>query len=223
MKETPPDITDDFTLVAPPEPLAWLWPAVIALAVLLVIGLIVWRLYRKRRLPFQEPAVPPEVAAREGLDASRRLLEEGRYKEFVVEVSRVLRVYIEDRFALRAPHLSTEEFLFEAERSDRLSVDWQNALGDFLFQCDKVKFALANTEQPRMEALYATAERFITQTAYESKEGGHSCPPSATGTHQQKHPGKDPHVEPIANAAGGQECPPSLLLPATSENKGGSP
>ncbi|WAC18748.1 DUF4381 family protein [Luteolibacter sp. SL250] len=217
MKETPPDITDDFTLVAPPEPLAWLWPAVIALAVLLVIGLIVWRLYRKRRLPFQEPAVPPEVAAREGLEASRKLLDEGRYKEFVVEVSRVLRVYIEDRFALRAPHLSTEEFLFEAERSDRLSVDWQNALGDFLFQCDKVKFALANTEQPRMEALYATAERFI------SKEGGHSCPPSATGT-QSKGTSGQSHVSPsIANVAGGQECPPSLFPQATPEKKEDTP
>jgi len=182
MKETVPDITDDFTLVAPPEPLAWLWPAVIGAVVLLVIGLIVWRIWRKRRLPVQEPVIPPEVSAREGLAASRRLLDEGLYKEFVIEVSRVLRIYIEDRFALRAPHLSTEEFLFEAERSDRLSDDWQRALGDFLFQCDKVKFALANTEQPRMEALYATAERFI------SKEGEHSCPPAATGTHSKGSP-----------------------------------
>ncbi len=179
MKETPPDIVDDFTLVSPPEPLAWFWPAVIAVALLLIIGLVVWRLHRRRKLPFQVPVVPPEVSAREGLAASRRLLDEGRYKEFVVEVSRVLRVYIEDRFILRAPHLSTEEFLFEAERSDRLTPEWQTALGDFLFQCDRVKFALANTEQPRMEALYATAEQFITQT---SKEGGHFCPPTATGT-----------------------------------------
>ena len=165
MKETPPDIVDDFTLVSPPDPYAWVWPAAIALAVLLVIGLIVWRMYRKRNLPFQAPVVPPEVSAREGLAASRRLLEQGLYQEFVVEVSRVLRIYIEDRFTLRAPHLSTEEFLYEAERSERLTPDWQQALGDSLFQCDRVKFALANTEQPRMEALYDTAERFIAQTA----------------------------------------------------------
>lgn len=187
MKETPPDITDDFTLVAPPEPLAWLWPSVIALVVLLLIGLIIWRCYQRRKLPFQAPVIPPEVSAREGLAASRRLLDEGRYREFVVEVSRVLRVYIEDRFTLRAPHLSTEEFLFEAERSDRLSPDWQKALGDFLFLCDHVKFALASTERPRMEKLYATAETFITQTA--SQEGGHSCPPTATGTHKNSEGG----------------------------------
>lgn len=164
MKETPPDITDDLTFVSPPEPFAWVWPAVIATVVLLVVGLILWRLYRKRKLPFQEPSVPPEISAREGLVASRRLLDEGRYKEFVNEVSRVLRIYIEDRFALRAPHLSTEEFLFEAERSENLTADWRKSLGDFLFECDRVKFALANTEEPRMEALYSTAERFIGQT-----------------------------------------------------------
>ena len=164
MKETPPDITDDFSLVSPPDPYAWILPTAIVLAILLIAGLILWRLYRKKKLPFQSPAVPPEVSAREGLAASRRLLDEGLYKEFVIEVSRVLRVYIEDRFTLRAPHLSTEEFLFEAERSERLPLEWQKSLGDFLFECDRVKFALANTEQPRMEALYSTAEKFIGQT-----------------------------------------------------------
>jgi hypothetical protein len=164
MKETPPDITDDFTLVAPPDPYAWVWPTVIVLAILLIGGLVLWRLYRKKQLPFQAAAVPPDVVAREGLTASRRLLDEERYKEFVIEVSRVLRIYIEDRFTLRAPHLSTEEFLFEAERSEKLPLAWQKSLGDFLFECDRVKFALANTEPPRMEALYSTAEQFIGRT-----------------------------------------------------------
>jgi hypothetical protein len=131
----------------------------------LILALILWKLFRKKKLPFQSPAIAPDVSAREGLAASRRLLDEGLHREFVIEVSRVLRIYIEDRFALRAPHLSTEEFLFEAEQSDRLTDDWQKSLGDFLFQCDRVKFALAHLETPRMEALYSTAERFINQTA----------------------------------------------------------
>lgn len=164
MKETVPDITDDFSLVSSPEPLAWLWPVVIGAAILLVIGFILWRLHRAKKLPFQDPSVPPEISAKEGLEAARRLLDEGSYKEFVVEVSKVLRVYIEDRFSLRAPHLSTEEFLFDAEKSEKLGADWRDVLGDFLFECDRVKFALANTEAPRMEALYGTADRFISTT-----------------------------------------------------------
>lgn len=164
MKEKPPDIIEDFTFVSPPEPFAWVWPAAIALFILIVAALIVWRLYRKKRLPFQAAIIAPDVAAREGLAASRRLLDEGLHREFVIEVSRVLRIYIEERFALRAPHLSTEEFLFAAENSDRLTDQWQKSLGDFLFQCDRVKFALAHLESPRMEALYSTAEQFIDQT-----------------------------------------------------------
>lgn len=165
MKEKAPDIIDDFTLVSPPDPYAWVWPVAIGVIVLVIIGLIFWRIYRKKSLLSSAPVVAPDIAARDGLSASRRLLDEEKYREFVIEVSRVLRVYIEERFALRAPHLSTEEFLFEAERNDRLTDDWQKALGDFLFQCDRVKFALAHTEPPRMEALYSTAERFIDQTA----------------------------------------------------------
>lgn len=165
MKDTPPDIIEDFTLVSPPEPFAWVWPAVIGLVALLLIALIFRCLFRKKRLPFQTPAVAPDVSALERLAASRRLLDEGLHREFVIEVSRVLRVYIEDRFALRAPHLSTEEFLFEAERSDRLTDEWQKGLGDFLFQCDQVKFALAHLETPRMEDLYSMAGRFIQQTS----------------------------------------------------------
>ena len=168
MNDKGPDIIDDFTLVSPPDPYAWVWPTVIGAVALIIIGLIVWRLFLKKKLPFQAAEIPPEVSAREGLSAARRLLDEGLHAEFVVEVSRVLRLYIERRFGLRAPHLSTEEFLFEAERSDRLTDDWQKALGDFLFQCDRVKFALAHTESPRMEALYSTAEKFIGQTAQPS-------------------------------------------------------
>jgi hypothetical protein len=165
MKEKAPDIIDDFTLVSPPDPYAWVWPVAIGLILLVIAALILWRIYRKKALSSSTSAATPDVAARDGLAASRRLLDEEKYHEFVIEVSRVLRFYIEERFTLRAPHLSTEEFLFEAERSDRLTDEWQKALGDFLFQCDRVKFALAHTEPPRMEALYSTAENFINQTA----------------------------------------------------------
>ncbi len=166
MKEQPPDIIDDFTLVSPPDPYAWVWPTAIALAVLVIAGVALWLwLRKKKQAALTAPAIPPDVTARTGLAAARELLEQERYREFVIEVSQVLRFYIEERFSLRAPNLSTEEFLFEAERSERLTPEWQKSLGDFLFQCDRVKFALAHTEPPRMEALYATAESFIDRTS----------------------------------------------------------
>ena len=149
----------------PPQPWAWVWPTVVALAAALALGWILWRLYRARKLPFQHPAVPPEVTARQRLAAIRHLIAEGRHQEFVVEVSSILRDYIEARFGLKAPRLSTEEFLFEAERGAQLDPRWRESLAGFLQQCDRVKFALAHLQPPRMEVLHTTAETFIEDTA----------------------------------------------------------
>lgn len=165
MKDTGPDIIEDVTLMLPPEPWAWVWPTLgVALAVL-VLGGILWRLHRARKLPFQNPPAPPEVTARQRLAAIRHLIAEGRHQEFVVEVSAILRDYIEARFGLKAPRLSTEEFLFEAERGSHLDARWRESLAGFLQQCDQVKFALAHLQPPRMEVLHTTAETFIDDTA----------------------------------------------------------
>lgn len=165
MNEPGPEIIEDITLMLPPQPWAWVWPTVGALAAALALGWILWRLYRARKLPFQHPVVPPDVVARQRLAAIRHLIEEGRHQEFVVEVSSILREYIEARFGLKAPSLSTEEFLFEAERGSHLDPRWRESLGDFLQQCDRVKFALAHLQPPRMEVLHTTAETFIDATA----------------------------------------------------------
>lgn len=164
MKANAPDIIEDVTMITPSEPWTWLWPATIGLAVLLIAAFSFRRLYRAKKLPFQHPPVPPHVTARERLAAIRRLIDEGLHEQFVIEVSALLRTYIEASFGLKAPTLSTEEFLFEAERNALLDDRWRESLADFLAQCDRVKFALSRMQPPRMEVLYATAETFITDT-----------------------------------------------------------
>lgn len=62
----------------------------------------------------------------------------GRYKDFYVELTMVVRRYVQRRYGVRAPHLTTEEFLAEfrdAGRGDR------DALRRFLESADLVKFA----------------------------------------------------------------------------------
>lgn len=171
MKETGPDIIEDVSLMLPPEPWAWLWPVLGALAACLVLGGVLHRLYRAKKLPFQHPPVPPEITARQRLAGIRHLIAEGRHQEFVVEVSLILREYIEARFGLKAPRLSTEEFLFEAERGAQLDPRWRESLAGFLQQCDRVKFALAHLQPPRMEVLLTTAETFIDDTSNRTAGG----------------------------------------------------
>ena len=65
----------------------------------------------------------------------------GEIDTFYVDVSQVLRVYLEERFALRAPERTTEEFLQEVEAGGPLTTTQCLELRRFLQQCDLVKFA----------------------------------------------------------------------------------
>ena len=165
MKDAAPNIIEDVTMIVPREPYFWVLPAVIVLVVGGIVAFVVWRLFRAKKLPFQHPPVPPDVTARERLAAIRHLIEEGKHAEFVIAVSGVLRNYVEARFGVKAPTLSSEEFLYEADRKGLLDARWADPLGLFLARCDRVKFALANMQPAKMEQLYATAESFIDGTA----------------------------------------------------------
>ena len=118
---------------------------------------------KKMGLTFFSPPSPQEAALRALNDLRQKLSEENQL-EFVVEASRVVRVYIQDRFGLRAPHRSTEEFLREIYQGDRLLQDHYELLGEFLTDCDLVKFALRRVLRAQMERMLDSAHRFVEET-----------------------------------------------------------
>lgn len=142
----------------------WVW----GLAVLLLLaggaGLFFWLRRRREKAAFAPPARPAHETALEALEKLRALLSEENYLDFIIEVSRILRVYIQARFELRAPHRSTEEFLSEASQSQLLSSEYQELLGDFLRRCDLVKFARRSAALHQMEALFRVATQFVHDT-----------------------------------------------------------
>jgi len=159
------DIIENLDMVVPADPYAWVVPTSMIVGVVLAIGAVAYILYRKKKLPFQAAsAIPPDITALEALAKIRHLLKEELCREFVIEVSKILRYYIEARFGLRAPHLSSEEFLYHAESSEALNPAQRTMLADFLVQCDRVKFAMGGLEIPAMTALYQAAETFVRQT-----------------------------------------------------------
>lgn len=166
MEKKATDIIEDLSMVASPGEFPWI-PVILCALALLVLAAFLIRWFRRKKQLEQgvKPGIPPHIKAKEALAFIRHLIAEEKYREFIIEVSKVLRVYIEDRFALRAPHLSTEEFLYQAEQSDALGPHYQELLEDFLVQCDEVKFALGGSDKALVEALYRTAEQFIDQTA----------------------------------------------------------
>ena len=122
--------------------LLWLLLALIAIAV----GVYFFLRYKK---PASAPVAPPvpEIPAWEKayqqLEALRQenLVDKGLYKEFFTKVADIARLYMENRFKIHAPHMTTEEFLYYLGISGHLNETQKIALKDFLNSCDMVKFA----------------------------------------------------------------------------------
>ena len=83
---------------------------------------------------------------------------------FFVELTDIVRRYLEDRFELHAPELTTEEFLEVAAASGDLTDEHRRFLRDFLRTADMVKFAGAIPAADEIDAALAAADTFIEQT-----------------------------------------------------------
>lgn len=159
------DAEEDIRDIRGPHYLApdWLWPTVIGVAVLiLIVSYSVWRWRRSRRAA---PLLPFEIALQR-LDALRALMQPSRAREFSTSASDAVRGYIEQRFEVTATRRTTEEFLRDLLLSSNASLArHQGLLGDFLYQCDFVKFAAQSLTVENMETLLQSARAFVVETA----------------------------------------------------------
>jgi len=85
-------------------------------------------------------------------------------EQFCMEVSKIIRVYLEERFNLHAPDRTTEEFLLELQSSQRLAGEHKQLLADFLGECDMVKFAKAEPPEQELRNLHEAASRLVGET-----------------------------------------------------------
>lgn len=149
------------------------------LAALLALALLLYRvLNRERRGRPSQPPKPAHVIALEELDRLQRrgLIEQGAFKEYYSALSNIVRSYVEQRFAVRAPEMTTEEFLLSSARNGRLQSGHRSLLGDFLTESDMVKFARHVPTIADSERAFAAARRFVDETA----TGVMSAPPSSS-------------------------------------------
>lgn len=99
---------------------------------------------------------------------SEGLPDEETRDDWYVQLSSIIRHYLEDRFALRAPELTTEEFLRVAQSSDRLSDEHKKLLQGFLADCDRVKFAGYEPGAEESQGVLEAARRFLLETREEA-------------------------------------------------------
>ena len=109
---------------------------------------------------------PADQIALEALSRlhAARLVEKHEFEEFYVRISDIIRIYLEQRFQLRAPEMTTEEFLAELRESDALEARFRPLLEEFLRSCDLVKFAEFQPTTDDIQKMFDTTKEFIQAT-----------------------------------------------------------
>lgn len=156
-------------LPAPPRPglRSYAWGAGAAVLLLAAAG-AAWLLWRRRRGPSaaSERIRLPWEAALERLDAlkARDWTGPEGTDGYYVELSDILRRYIEERFQIHAPEQTTPEFLAEASRAGVFSDEHQRLLAGVLRHSDRVKFARYTPEPADMDRDFNDVRRYVEET-----------------------------------------------------------
>jgi hypothetical protein len=165
--------TNDIRPIKPPVevPNPWVpffWAGgIVVLLGLVATGVILWLITTQRRAIV--PPVPPHVRARLKIESALQLI--GDPRAFAIAVSDAVRVYLEERFRLRAPERTTEEFLRDLQKTSALTVPQKQSLTSFLEQCDLVKFARFEPPETMLRELHESALRLVHETQYDPLVG----------------------------------------------------
>ena len=164
-------------------PLTWRLAGVIGAWCLALgaVGAILWFAIRYLARKVKEHRMSPIERAWVELDRliAKGLPGRGRYKDFYVELTMVVRRYVQRKYGIKAPHLTTEEFLKEAANVGSLGEASRVArrtmgsapgislagLKEFLESADMVKFAGVKATPEMADAATASARGYLQTDA----------------------------------------------------------
>jgi hypothetical protein len=155
-----PDQIEDIRPPVTGAPSLWL---VIILAALLLLAVVAYFLWPNPKPKTVQPPLPKEVAKRRLKGVKSRILTDSGY-EFSIEVSDILRSFIEQQFGIRAVRQTTIEFLSEASQNPNFDLAQQERLRQFLVACDAIKFARVGVGPADSEVLFEQASAFVEET-----------------------------------------------------------
>lgn len=139
--------------------------ALIPLALLLLVAGVLLARSLRRRARQRVRISAYDVAMRRLSTLQRRgWPKQDEADPWYVELSDIVRRYIEDRYGVRAPELTTEEFLREARQQLRMQSSHRELLEAFLSTCDRVKFAGYRPGESESQQALQAAQRFIDDT-----------------------------------------------------------
>ena len=148
-------------------PFSWKLVGWIALGVFclasLVLGLwfairyIARRMKEHRMSPIERAWVELDRLLKKGLPGR------GRYKDFYVELTMVVRRYVQRQHGVKAPHLTTEEFFDATRNAPTFPKSTLDELIDFLRKSDMVKFAGVEATPETAESATDSAKKYIAK------------------------------------------------------------
>ncbi len=146
----------------------WLW---VLLAVIFVLAFFTWFVFWFLKQPRQEkemevPFIAPWERAYKRLENLRlkNLIERTYLKPFYIELSDIVRRYLEERFLIKAPEMTTEEFLDSLKTSPVLNDVQRQTLKEFLYTCDMVKFAKHESSAFEAQKSFDLVKQLVDQT-----------------------------------------------------------
>jgi len=125
----------------------------------------------RRRIQKQRSAYDEAVAQLRALE-DRGAPDALTADAWFVELSAIVRRYLEHRYEIRAPELTTEEFLQVATSRPELTAEHRGLLSSFLERCDRVKFAGYRPDADESIATLAAARAFVEDTRLRPTAGG---------------------------------------------------
>lgn len=151
----------------------WIWLAAGLLIILITIYITRYmsRRYEKKPL-FQQVKVVltiDQIALTKLNELNaKNLWQNGDVKGFYIELTDILREYLEKRYSIQALEQTTEEILISL-RPKQLAADALNKLQNILVLADLVKFAKEKPVGPENEASMMNATSFVEQTKEQPK------------------------------------------------------
>jgi hypothetical protein len=131
-------------------------------AVLASGGILLLRAAKQRRSVANQRSAYDDAVAKLAALQGRGAPTSDDADAWFVELSAIVRRYLERRYVIRAPELTTEEFLVVA--AGRLSAEHRALLEAFLERCDRVKFAGYRPDSDESIAALNAARAFVEDT-----------------------------------------------------------
>ena len=175
---------DNIGLSAEPIPKpSWHFYAVVMLLVLTAL-ILLWLLYRRKNaeLPAEiPPLTAQEIALRRLADLLESRKHESDVKGFFIELSDIVRWYVERLTGIQAPELTTEEFLHKIASNEGIQPAhryWQaneqpnryagslKTMVPFLESADIVKFAKHVPANEEIMLAFRRAKNFVSHAIY---------------------------------------------------------